>query len=352
MPDESLFTALGRYPSSPAVRPLENYTAELVCWLVNSFPSFGCRLAGLLAPARTSFTRVKAETQRAVGASGIVDLVLEAVSSTGRAYRLLVECKIEADIGERDAWTPESDIDVVAGGDPDQIKYYLDYAERRHRITAEPAQGVALISKYPVPVREQWRRSPAWLGAHMWVAVDRTLRACKSHDNGAYAFVADQAHAFFVEHNMAPEKIGSEIRAGTRYRQHLEQMLVRTAETAAAVRGLTASRQQTKWGVGAEWRNRAGRLLGGITYSDQYGDIGIWMDRLWYQTLVDPALLREHRALESAKGPDTDRFFKGFYVPVELDDRFFALDADDQLEVLSYHGGEVLEAFVAVGGTG
>jgi hypothetical protein len=279
---------------------------------------------------------------------GIVDLALKTEDATGHERTLLVECKVEADIGARSG-APVNGFEEHetshALADWTQIDNYLRHAE-------SAGYYLAVITKYPVLEQEAWSSSKAWLGIYKWLAVDRELRACKAEEGESYAFLADQTHQFFVEHGMAFDRIGPELKPGTLYRQQLWQMLVEAATTAARGHGLTVRRGHDQWSVYAEWRNGTGVVIGGIAYSDTHGDMGIWMDGDWHNQLADPSLLEKQEALANARGPKTDRFWGLFYVPVELDDTFFSADADGQLIILADRGAKVLEAFVAVGGTG
>ncbi len=112
---DSLFTRLSTYAASHHVRPLENFATELLAWTVNHCPDFGLAFAQLFlqpddaAPALS----VRASTQRFLGRYGIADLWLDVEFGERRSTVLLVESKVEADIGERErADSVEGEIDV------------------------------------------------------------------------------------------------------------------------------------------------------------------------------------------------------------------------------------------------
>jgi len=109
---------------------------------------------------------------------------------------------------------------------------------------------------------------------------------------------------------------------------------------------------QKSYGPGAdtdsftiEWRDRKGRDLAGLTYSDEEGEIALYLKR---PRFASPELLRglrRHVLLKDLSDLDSGKFWNCAYIPLfRLDETFFSLRADQQLEKLVDRTVELLKA--------
>ena len=114
---ETLFSRLASYSQNPAKKSLENFTTEVLAYLINSDPTFRrIFIRHIIRDKRKlrSFKCVSAQPQQSFG-NGIVDLVLSSGKRT-----VLVEVKIGAS---------ETETKIYGQGWVPQVEKYLSYRE-------------------------------------------------------------------------------------------------------------------------------------------------------------------------------------------------------------------------------
>jgi hypothetical protein len=327
---------------------LENFATELLAWTVNHCPDFGLAFAQLFlqpddaAPALS----VRASTQRFLGRYGIADLWLDVEFGERRSTVLLVESKVEADIGERErADSVEGEIDVP-DEEPElntQVHNYLRFAE------SHSPCWVGVLTKYRSAVRSGWEASSAWTRQIRWMDVGHLLGVDRPLTADAQNFLRQQFQQFLREHGMTLEKVGPELVAGTKQRQALWQMLHEVAEDVGQSFGLNARRGYDQWAIYVTWTDSSNGPVARLAYSDGRGDAAICVDPRVTRSPEAVAALRD--ALPAGLGPDTKRFWGRFYIPVydfgqQAD--FFALGAKEQAAELEGRCRPILEAVLSV----
>ena len=114
---ETLLTRLASYSQNPAKKSLENFTTEVLAYLINYDKAFRRSFIRTIVPdgrMRRRFKCASALSQQSFG-NGIVDLVLSSGGS-----RLLVEVKIAAQ---------ETETKIYGKGRVPQVQKYLDFKE-------------------------------------------------------------------------------------------------------------------------------------------------------------------------------------------------------------------------------
>ncbi len=112
---ETLFTRLASYSQNPDKQSLENFTTEVLVYLINNDRKFRGIFVGHIirdGRIRRRFKNALADSQHSFG-NGIVDIVL-----TGGSRRVLVEVKITAG---------ETETKIHGKGRVSQIQKYLNY---------------------------------------------------------------------------------------------------------------------------------------------------------------------------------------------------------------------------------
>jgi len=114
---QSLLTRLASYSQNPAKKSLENFTTEVLTYLIENDPKFQRIFIRQIIPdgrIRRRFKQASAESQQSFG-NGIVDLVLSSNDSM-----VLVEVKIAA---------AETETKIYGKGWVSQVQKYLDFNE-------------------------------------------------------------------------------------------------------------------------------------------------------------------------------------------------------------------------------
>ncbi len=332
-PARGLFTALSTYSSSATVRPLENFTTELMAWLINEWPDFGRGFANLFLVETVAADRtVSAKTQMDVP-DGYVDLVLQVPIEGGPERELLIESKIEAAVGIRGH--REDD-----GQEETQIDCYLRYAQHT-------GATVGLISKYPIDV-ERWKAHSTWCRERRWHDVADVLNGI-SGSSPEMRFITGEVLQFLREHGMTLEPVGPHLLEGTLARHHLQLMFEEAADACCAALHLRhASARSDRYAMYVALKDSQGQEIGGPAYSDLHGDSAVWLSRA---TFVDPALierLRSHEPLRELAAPGSDRWWACAFVPLVADfSTFFRLSAKEQVRTIERRLTEVLAAAIS-----
>lgn len=340
-PHESLLCRLSKYPASAKVRPLENFATELIAWTINTWKAFGVEFAGLFLPDRArDIVGVHADTQFAVP-NGFVDLTLTVILKKGGSEFVLVESKVETGIGLRDA----PDDEDTSDGSQDstepytQINTYLSYAK-------EHGASVGLLTKYPVDVLDVWRASH-WAGHRRWSEIAKLLREIATGNDVEY-FLAREITTFLREHGMTIERVEGVIRDGTRNLIRMQSLLDEAGNSVCTNLGLSwRSARSDRFATYVTIKDREGHTLGGPGYSLGQGDTAVWIDREWVTTRTTTDKLKAMPALEQLRDAGGDRWWGNPYVPlVTLDEEFFALDGETQLERITHRLQAVVGALV------
>jgi len=329
-PHESLICRLSKYPASAKVRPLENFATELLAWTINTWKAFGVEFAGLFLPDRAhDIVAVHADTQFAVP-DGFVDLALTVILRKGGGEFVLVESKVETGIGLRDAPDDDDASDGSQDSTPpyNQIDTYLLYAR-------EHGAWVGLLTKYPVDVSDVWRASH-WAGHTRWSEIAKLLREIATGNDVEY-FLAGEITTFLREHGMTIERVEGVIRDGTRNLVRMQLLLDEATSSVCGNLGLSWRRGCDRLATYATIKDRDGRALGGAAYSFAHGDTAVWIER---ERITSPATsdkLKAMPALEQLHDAGEDRWWGNPYIPLlALDEAFFALDGETQLERITH----------------
>ncbi len=315
---ESLFSSLATYAASSATLPLENFTSQLLAWLVNYSPTIGMAVGQLFLPDLAALlTRVDATTQRWTPA-GIIDVWLAIQFDAGRTVDLLLENKIDAGIGIRES-LPRSEPDILTT----QVDNYLAYARKLTNTR------VALLTRDPERPLEHWA-GECWSGAHRWFEVARAIRDA-SAATAEQKFLQCQTYTFLKEHGMVLEPVSEALRVGTPERPKLQLLLVevglRVGKEVDGFEYVEASLD--KYGVYVEWKLQNYGIVG-LLYSDARADFGVYLK---VKDVDDAFLQRLSRFKAGARVQRTsNRYWGNPHVPIELDPGFYSsLDVATQV---------------------
>ncbi len=166
---ETLFTRLVSYSQNPAKKSLENFTTEVIAYLINTDRVFRRVFIKHIihdGRCRRGFRNASAQPQQSFG-SGIVDLVI----SSG-ARKVLVEIKIFA---------PETKTQIRGRGWLPQVQKYLDYNEGPVAyLTTKDISGPKIEPKH--------RNSGYFLGQVFFEDLHARLSGAKLTDAGRMFF--------------------------------------------------------------------------------------------------------------------------------------------------------------------
>jgi len=331
-----LFTSLATYAASHKASPLENFTTELLGWMVNREGTFGREFWRLLRGERLDDgANVGAETQYWVP-GGFVDLRLSASTPSGSTAHILVENKVDAGIGERAGLAESPRDDKTDNGQREmrtQLDTYLEYA------AAQPAGTlVVLLTKNQVDYSPA---NPAlWLHPKRWHEVHSLLGTFATRED-SFGFVAQEARQLMIDNDMALEPVGPDLLKGTPERVKLAKILQESVRVACAGTNLVAGQPDSdRWGywvnvkkLDAMRRKQDFAVLG---YSDQKHEVYLALLEKRYRDGHVVNRLLAHPRLGGFR-PERKSEFGGFpnFRIHAFDPEFFAASGAHQVALIA-----------------
>ena len=352
----SLFSGLAKYAASDNTSPLENFTTELLAWMVNAFPFFGRSLSGLFTgESIPEHAAVVAQTQVGIR-GGFIDLQLSLHRPTAPTVYLLVENKIESGLGIRGP-LPGDSPGSESAQDERAVRTQLD--RYLHFAASQPEDyRVLLLSKRPIRYEPRAHRE-RWAGLWRWhdvqylldqVANDPVLRRLGARSEQVFGFVSSDLRQFMREYDMVFDPVRPGLLLGTPERVRLVKLLEEVGEEVC--RGLgdfdvtVGTTSIDRWGVWVYLR-RSMENFAGICYSDGKGEAFLGLvDR--HSRDRDLLLrLKAHPQLLSLREPRAKDYWGAATIRFQcFGEDFLNLSAKDQLGTLSTECAEYLRAIL------